>query len=126
MAVGEVGKSAMMSHLIDALDRGQDIGHYGRLVFVMVGQHFLSEDELKSELMKDKDCDEQKAQAIIKQVEAKSYSPPKRERIIEWMNQQDFPICENAEDQGSCNIYNEIQFPPEVYEKISSYYESKN
>ena len=126
MAIEELKKSTMMSHLLAALDQGQDIGHYGRLVFVMVGQHFLSPEELKTELMKDKDCDDQKAQAIISQVEAKGYSPPKRERIIEWMNQQDFAICENSENPDSCNIYKEIQFPPEVYEKISSYYESKN
>ena len=46
MAVEELKQSPMMSHLLDALDQGQDIGHYGRLVFVMIGQHFLSEDEL--------------------------------------------------------------------------------
>ncbi len=125
MPVDEMRNSPMMAHLIDALDRGQDIGHYGRLVFVMVGRFFLSDEELEAYLMKDKDCDEQKARSIIRQVEAKGYNPPKRDRVLEWMNQQDFPICEDAENPDSCNIYKEVNFPPEVYEKISSYYQSQ-
>ena len=125
MAVEELKQSPMMSHLLDALDQGQDIGHYGRLVFVMIGQHFLSEDELVQELTKDRDCDEQKARGLIKQVEARGYNPPKRERILEWMSQQDFPICQNPDDQASCNVYRNLDFPPEVYEKISSFYEHR-
>ena len=117
-------KSAMMAHLLDGLERGEDIGHYGRLVFVMIGRYFLDEKQLVEQLTKDPDCDEEKALALIKQVEARGYNPPKRERILEWMEQQEFPICENADDRNSCNIYREVNFPPEVYEKISSYYES--
>ena len=40
MAVEDLRQSAMMSHLLDALDRGEDIGHYGRLVFAMVARLF--------------------------------------------------------------------------------------
>ena len=36
MAVEDLRKSDMMAHLLDALDKGKDIGHYGRLVFAMV------------------------------------------------------------------------------------------
>ena len=36
MSVADLRKSRMMAHLMDALSRGEDIGHYGRLVFVMV------------------------------------------------------------------------------------------
>src|SRR3954451_5978494 len=36
----------MMSRLMDALEQRQDIGHYGRLVFAMIGRHFLEDDEL--------------------------------------------------------------------------------
>ena len=45
----------MMAHLLDALDRGQDIGHYGRLVFAMVANHFVDDDELIDWLRKDRD-----------------------------------------------------------------------
>lgn len=115
----------MMSHLLDALNRGEDIGHYGRLVFVMVGQYFLSSDELVEQLTKDKDCDEQKARSLIRQVQARGYNPPKRERILEWMSQQEFPICQSPGDQRSCNVYRTLDFPPEVYDKISSFYENQ-
>lgn len=125
MAVQDLRQSAMMSHLLDALDRGEDIGHYGRLVFAMVARHFLSEDELINRLMKDPDCDEQKARGLVKQVEARGYNPPKRERILEWMDQQNFPICEDTNNGEACNVYKSLNFPPEVYDKISAYYEQQ-
>jgi hypothetical protein len=123
MALEDLRRSPMMAHLLDALENGEDIGHYGRLVFVMVGRYFLSEEELVEYLTKDRDCDEEKARGLIKQVEARGYNPPKRERILEWMGQQNFPICQSPADQRSCNVYRNLDFPPEVYEKISSFYE---
>lgn len=123
MALEDLRQSGMMSHLLDSLDRGEDIGHYGRLVFVMVARYFLSDEEVVEQLMKDPDCDDAKAQGLVKQVEARGYNPPKRERILEWMNQQDFPICPDPENRGECNVYKNLDFPPEVYNKISSYYE---
>ena len=122
MAVQDLRQSGMMSHLLDALDRGEDIGHYGRLVFVMVSRYFLSDEEVVEHLIKDPDCDEQKAKGIVAQVEARGYNPPKRERILDWMKQQDFPICQDPNDRGACNVYKNLDFPPEVYEKISSFY----
>jgi hypothetical protein len=126
MALEELRQSPMMAHLMDALDRGEDIGHYGRLVMVMVGRHFMSDEELVEQLTKDRDCDEEKARSLITQVSARDYNPPKRERILEWMDQQNFPICEDAGDPNSCNVYKSLKFPPEIYDKISSYYEHKN
>ena len=122
MGIDELRKSDMMAHLLDSLAAGKDIGHYGRLVFMMVGRFFLSDDELLAELMKDKDCDEEKARLLVQQVQAKGYNPPKRERILEWMSQQDFTICENSDNPDTCNVYKNLEFPPELYEKISSYY----
>ncbi len=46
MAVEDLRQSPMMAHMLDALENGEDIGHYGRLVFAMIGRHFVSEDEL--------------------------------------------------------------------------------
>jgi DNA primase large subunit len=123
MALQDLRQSKMMSHLLDALDRGEDIGHYGRVVFVMVGQYFLSDEEVIAQLTKDPDCDEEKARGLLRQVEAKGYNPPKRDRVLAWMDQQEFPICPDPDDQGTCNVYRSLKFPPEVYEKISSYYE---
>jgi DNA primase large subunit len=124
MPVQDLQQSPMMNHLLESLERGEDIGHYGRLVFVMVGQHFLSEDEMLRLLTKDPDCNEEKARGILAQVTARGYNPPKPDRILAWMKEQEFPICDTAEqDKDTCNVYKSLKFPPEVYERIASYYQ---
>jgi hypothetical protein len=111
--------------MLDALDNGEDIGHYGRLVFTMIGRHFVGNDELVELLRKDRDAEEGEARAMIRQVEEKGYSPPRRERILEWQSQQDFQICPNPDDPDACNVYNELRFPDEVYESIQEYQEKR-
>jgi hypothetical protein len=118
-------QSPMMAHMLDALDDGEDIGHYGRLVFAMIGRHFVSDDELVELLTKDHDADEQEIRAMVQQVQDKGYSPPRREKILEFQNQQDFEICPNPDDPEACNVYNELQFPDEVYESIKDYQEKR-
>jgi hypothetical protein len=125
MPVEDLRQSPMMSHMLDALDEGQDIGHYGRLVFTMVGRHFVGKDELVELLTKDHDADEGEIRAMVQQVEEKDYSPPRRERILEWQSQQDFQICPDPDDPDACNVYNELQFPDEVYESIQEYQEKR-
>ena len=83
MAVDDLRQNDMMAHLLDALEQGQDIGHYGRLIFVMVGRHFMPSEEVVQWLCKDPDCGEEKARGLVEQVEARGYNPPKRERILE-------------------------------------------
>jgi hypothetical protein len=46
MPVEDLRQSPMMSHLLDALERGEDIGHYGRLTFAIVAHHFMDRNEL--------------------------------------------------------------------------------
>ena len=70
MAIEQLRQDPMMEHLISSLEQGRDIGHYGRLVFVMIARHFMSEDELLKYLMKDRDVDEQKARSLLAQVSA--------------------------------------------------------
>ena len=125
MSVEDLRQSPTMSHMLDALDNGEDIGHYGRLVFAMVGRHFVSNDELVGLLTQDRDAEEGEIRAMVQQVEEKGYSPPRRERILEWQSQQDFQICSNPEDPDACNVYNELQFPDEVYESIQEYQEKR-
>src|SRR5438045_7413446 len=96
--------SPMMAHLLDALEEGTDIGHYGRLVFAMVARHFLDEEELVGLLASQPDWDEEKARALVLQVKAKDYSPPRRDRILQWQAQQKFPIIPNSEDPDSGNV----------------------
>ena len=125
MPVEDLRQSPMMAHMLDALDNGEDIGHYGRLVFAMIGRHFVSNDELVELLTKDHDADEQEIRAMVQQVEDKGYSPPRREKILEFQNQQDFEICPNPDDPDACNVYNELQFPDAVYESIQEYQEKR-
>ena len=121
----ELRKSAMMAHLLDALEGGADIGHYGRLVFAMVARHFLTEDELLEWLQKDSDFSEAQARSLVLQVQGRDYNPPKRARILEWQKEQEFPICPDPDDPDACNVYKDLKFPDGVYESISEYYEEK-
>ena len=125
MPVEELRQSPMMANMLDALDNGEDIGHYGRLVFAMIGRHFVSDEELVELLTKDHDADEQEIRAMVQQVRDKGYSPPGREKILQFQDQQDFPICPNPDDPDACNVYNELRFPDEVYESIQEYQEKR-
>src|SRR4051794_1873735 len=85
--------SPMMTYLLDALEAGTDVGHYGRLTFAMIARHFLDEDELVRLLAAQPDQTEQDARSLLLQVEGRDYNPPKRERILAWQAEQEFPIC---------------------------------
>lgn len=117
--------SPMMAHLLDAAESGQDIGRYGRLVFAIVARHFLEEDRLVSLLAGQPGMDETQARAMLLQVQQKDYNPPKRERILQWQAEQDFPICPNPEDPNACNLYRELRFPEGIYENIGEFWEEK-
>ena len=117
--------SPMMVHLLDAMEAGTDIGHYGRLTFVMVARHFLEEDKIVDFLAHQPDQNEEDARALFLQVKAHDYNPPKRERILQWQREQEFPICPDPDNPDACNVYKDLQFPDEVYDRIGEYYEQK-
>ncbi len=121
----ELRTNSMMAHLLEALDRGDDIGHYGRLVFAMIARHFGSNDEVVAALRQDKDFSEDDARALLAQVEQADYSPPKRAKILEYQAQQDFPIIPNPDDPDAGNVYRDLKFPDHVYEHIAEYREAK-
>ncbi len=118
-------QNTMMRHLLEALESGQDIGHFGRLVFVMVARHFMSDDELVSLLCKGADCDDAKARALVAQVKQHDYSPPSRAKILEFQSRQSFPIVPDPHDPDQANVYRDLQFPDSVYGHIEEYYEEK-
>lgn len=121
----ELRNDSMMAHLLDSLSEGKDIGHYGRLVFAMVARHFLPHDEVLGWLTRDKDFEEEQARLMLHQVEGRDYSPPKRERILEWQAKQDFPILPKPDDPDCGNLYRNLKFPEEIYSHIGQYQEKK-
>ena len=121
----DLRESPMMAHLLDALEQGKDIGHYGRLTFAMIARHFLDDEEIIRLLGSQPDHNEAEAKALLSQVKARDYNPPKRERILEWQARQDFPICPNPDDPGSCNVYAELKFPEGIYDNIQDFWEEK-
>ncbi len=117
--------SPMMAHLLDALEQATDIGHYGRLTFAMIARHFMGEDELVKLLGKQPDHGEEDARTLIRQVEARDYNPPKRERILHWQSQQEFAICPTPDDPSTCNVYSDLRFPDDIYNNIEEFYEEQ-
>jgi hypothetical protein len=117
--------SPMMAHLLEALEQGTDIGHYGRLTFAMIARHFLGEEELVGLLASQPEQDEESARSLLLQVEGRDYNPPKRERILAWQADQDFPICPWPDDPQACNVYRELRFPDSVYEHIEEFWEER-
>jgi hypothetical protein len=125
MPVKDLRRSPMMGHLLDALEDGKDIGHYGRLTFAMVAHHFVEPEELAKLLLKGKGADESEVRALVQQVISRGYSPPKRSRILEWQQRQEFPICPTPDDPDACNVYRELDLPDEVFQDIEEYREQQ-
>lgn len=123
--VEELRKDSMMAHLLDSLEAGKDIGHYGRLVFAMVARHFLPHEEVLAWIQKDRDVNHEKALLMLRQVEGRDYSPPRRDKIIEYKAKQEFPILPSPDDPDCGNLYRNLNFPQEIYEHIGHYQEAK-
>lgn len=117
--------SPMMKHLMDSLEQGKDIGHYGRLVFVMVARFFLPEEKIVDLLAREPEVDETEAKALYAEVKGHGYNPPQRGKILQWQKEQDFPICPNAEDPNACDVYETLRFPDEIYDNIGQYWEHR-
>ena len=122
--VDELRKDSMMAHLLDSLEAGKDIGHYGRLIFAMVARHFLPHAEVMAWLTRDRDFSDEQAELMLRQVEGRDYNPPRRNRILEWQREQEFPILD-VNDPDSGNLYRNLKFPDEVYQHIGHYQEAK-
>ena len=125
MPIKDLRKNNTMAHILDALDDGKDIGHYGRLTFAMVAQYFADEEEIVAQLKKDKDFPEEDARSLYQQVTSKEYSPPSRDSLLEWQSQQDFQIVTDPKDPDAGNVYQDLTFPESVYTSISSYNQKK-
>lgn len=117
--------SPMMRHLLESLQQGKDIGHYGRLTFVMVARYFMDEKQLVQLLTKNPGVSEEDARQMVAEVIGHGYNPPQRGTILKWQQRQDFPICPNAQDPDACDVYRQLQFPDQVYDNIGHFWEEK-
>jgi len=59
----------------------------------MVARHFLSEGEPTALLRHNPGIHVHEARSLYLSVQGKNYSPPRRERILQWQKEQSFPIC---------------------------------
>jgi hypothetical protein len=125
MSLKDLENNHMMAHLTSALNDGEDIGHYGRLVYAIVARHFLSDDELVAQLARDRDFAEEDARGLVQQVQERDYSPPGRNKIMEYQEKQAFPIMPDTQDPDEGNVYRDLEFPQEVYDHISEYHQQK-
>lgn len=121
----DLRQSPTMARLLEHLEQGTDIGHYGRLVFAMVANHFMEDDEIVRLLANQPDMSEEQAHGLVAQVKGRDYSPPKRDKILAWQAEQEFAIIPDSDDPDSGNLYRELRFPDDVYERIGEYYEEK-
>ncbi len=118
----QLSDAPMMKHLLDALRAGTDIGHYGRLTFVMVARYFMDESELLKLLERQPDVSQEDALALVTEVKQRDYSPPQRDTILRWQSRQSFPICPDSSDPHACDVYHYLQFPDSVYNHIEQFY----
>jgi rubrerythrin len=114
--------SPMMAHLMDALERGKDIGHYGRLTFAIVARHFLSQTEFLRLLGNCPAHGAAEAQELLADVTQHDYVPPTPETIHAWQAHQSFPICPDPDDLDACNVYRDLIFPERVYGHLEEYH----
>lgn len=121
----DIRADRMMARLLDDLQNGVDIGHYGRLVFTMVARHFADEDKLVAALSRSPDFSEERARVMVREVVQAGYSPPKRPKILAFQERQEYPIVENPDDPDLGNVYKDLRFPDAVYEHIEHYREQQ-
>ncbi|MBC7809145.1 MAG: hypothetical protein H7145_23670, partial [Akkermansiaceae bacterium] len=76
-------------------------------------------------LARDEDLDESEARRLVHDVNERDYSPPRREKILDFQSRQDFPIIPNTDDPDAGNVYRDLTFPDKVYNHISEYREEK-
>ena len=112
MSKAELQGNAMMAHLLGALERGEDIGEYGRRIVATVGRFFLDEEELVGLLARG--SSETAARTLVREVRERREYPPRRAKILEYMKSQRFPIIPDIHDPALDDLYRGLNFPAEV------------
>lgn len=125
-ALKRLRKNPMMRRLADALEDGQDIGHYGRFTFATVARHFMEPRELARYLAQDRDEDLEEAMSLVHQVNDADYNPPGPAKIRAWDREQSFQILPGDHRAGDdANVYQDLDLPDHVYEKIRDFHKEQ-
>jgi hypothetical protein len=74
-ALDALRRNNMMERLINALEEGEDIGHYGRFTFASIARHFMKPLDLAEFLAHDEDEALDEAKSLVHQVIDADYSP---------------------------------------------------
>ncbi len=117
MTIPDLLANPLMKHLLGAVERGEDLGEYGRRVFVTVAQHFATDDEVLN-LLADQPGGLSGARALLAEVRERDEEPPRRAKIVEYMKQQPFPIIPDLNDPTFEDPYVGLNFPPAVRERM--------
>lgn len=118
-------QSPTMKRMLDAMEAGEDIGHFGQFTFATVARHFLQEVDTVRLLAAQPNMDERKAAALLEHVTERGYNPPQRERILVQQTHNGFQLIPDPENPDSGNLYQEITFPDTIYDDISNYYRER-
>src|SRR4051794_41108631 len=110
----DLRESPTMARLLEALEEGTDIGHYGQFTFATVARHFMDVDEIVKLLARQPQMDETRARALLEHVTERGYNPPHRERILEHQAKGGFQIIANPQDPDAGNLYRELEFPENI------------
>jgi hypothetical protein len=91
----------------------------------MGARHCGARAERAALLTQDETFAEPSARALIAQVDAADFSPPKRAKILDFAARQDFPSLPDCDDPDCGNVDRGLHFPDAVYEHIAEYREAK-
>ncbi len=118
----DMRRSQMMARLWDDLEKGVDVGHFGRLLFTMVARHYMNETQVITLLSRNIPVED--AQAMLLLVNSRNYNPPKPNKIRKWQEKQDYKIIppEKAHDLAWGNVYKELRLPMEIYSQVQDFY----
>jgi hypothetical protein len=94
MPTEDLRQSPMMSHMLNALERGEDIGHYGRLTLAMIARYFVDNEELARLLAQDASTDENEARqdpGVAKRTGLPNLPKPRRSGCLQRLQRAPLP-----------------------------------
>ena len=124
-SLDDLKRNPMMRRIIQTMESGQDVGHYGRFIFTVVASYFIGEKEITDLLKRQPEIeDSEEALGFYLQVASARYVMPTSARIRAWdksEEQKNFPLIIQG-DRNSGNLYREIPLPQQALVSVRSYW----